>query len=266
MSALKHALKEVAFRIPPQILKAVFLDRNHSFFRRPLSIDEVIMARVIRPRVMVDCDIAGGVDTFITISDLPAEMVNTATWVMHIPKLRTQDRSIISVQGVSFIRPFANNYTGIPTLNSGGLLQTAAAVMSSVMPPPNSYISTVELIGENTICITDLTALQANMYLLCVLGSDENLSHIKMRFYNKFAQLVTLAVKAYIYNVSLLEIDLAQLQGGAALGSFREVIDRWNDAEQEYQLFLDEKWKKLMVLNDFNARQRYVSSLIGLDR
>ncbi len=262
MMAIKKALTELSFRIPPQILKAVFLEHNKQHFRKPLSLDEVIMSRVIRPRVMVDCDITGGVDSFISLNNLPYEAVAPATWVMHIPKDRTQDRSIISVQGISFVLPYTNYFAGIP----GGMMQAAAAVMTSHTPPPVNYISSVELITENTISITCLTALQANMYLQCVLGSDENLSHLKMRFYRNFSRLVELAVKAYIYNEYILEIDMAELHGGESIGRFKDIVDGWNDAEQEYQLYLDEKWKKLMVLNDDAARKRYITSLIGLDR
>lgn len=266
MSALKKALTDLRFRVPPQILNAIFLNQNQDWTRAPVSLDEAIMSKVIRPRVMMDCDIVGGTDVLIDISNLPSERMDVTSWVMRVPKTLTQNRSIISVQGITTVRPDNRAFMTTPMANTGAMMMAGNALLQTNMIPPAIFNHRLDLIGENVILISETSYLQPNMYLHCMLGSDEQLSHIKMRYWIKFSRLVELAVKSFIYNEYIVEMDMFELRGGQAMGRFKEIIDSWNDSEQEYQLFLAEKWKKSSMQNDERAHDRYIKALIGTDR
>jgi len=266
MAVLKKALGDLSFRIPPHILNAVFIERFFDYRSRPMSLEEAIMARVIRPRVMMDCDIVGGTETVIDISNVPSEQVDITTWVLRIPKSKTQNRSIISVLGVTFVRPDNRAYVNTPMANAGSLMMSANALMQVQTTPPNLSTHRVDLIGENVILLSETSYLQPAMQLHCILGSDDQLSHIKLRYYLMFSRLVELAVKSFIYNEYIVEMDMAELRGGANLGRFKDIIENYSDAEQEYQLFLAEKWKKCSMMNDELSHSRYINALIGANR
>ena len=63
MSAVTHALKSLRFTIPEEILKITFKNKYagwRTVSNAPTSLDEQIMTKVVRPRVMVECDLIGG--------------------------------------------------------------------------------------------------------------------------------------------------------------------------------------------------------------
>jgi len=72
MGPINKALDEIKFRIPKQILDLIFVQRtnvwgNTNWKNNVISIDECIMSTVIRPRVLVDCNLVGGAEVFIPL-------------------------------------------------------------------------------------------------------------------------------------------------------------------------------------------------------
>jgi len=266
MMAVSYALDKVKFRINKRVLEAVFIKRHQTGWRnpQPLSLDEQILREVIRPRVFVDCNLVGGTEAIIDLNGLIADRTNDYTSVYRIPKEHTQGRSIQSVLNITFSDPTkASSYGVAAGQQSTTMLQAASSVMDAMGSIPVTSTARVSLVGENVVMVRDTVVLPANIYLRCILENDENLSHLQMKSYPDFANLVSYAVKAYVYNEYAIEMDMGELHGGQSLGRFKDIIEGFADAEELYETELREKWQKISLMNDVESYTRLLRTIIG---
>lgn len=269
-AALSKALDEISFRIPKPILDAVFIQRENNYRNTPVSIDEMLLVKVIRPRVLVDCNLVGGTEVSIALSNVPttrSEDYTVAapyTTVYRIPKSMTQGRSITSVLNIMFSNsPMASTYGGMGGNQNSTMMNAGSAVMDAMGSIPMTSTANIQLIGENVVMVRDNVLLPVNIYLRCVLANDENMSHLQLKSYRAFADLAVLAVKAYIYNSYIIQMDLGELHGGQQLGRFKEIIDNYADAEELYGVYITEKWQKISFMNDRESMTRFMKLLTG---
>ena len=267
MNAIIKAVDEVMYRIPRYVLTEVFQQKTYKWRDTPLSIEEQITNQVIKPRVLVDCNIVGGTEVFIPLEGIQPDMPNSYTAVYHIPKTLTQGRTITSVLSVGFVTRSsanaANNAMNVKQCSITPELMAAQNVMDSYSPIPIVSGSQVRLIGENTILLRGVSPIVSNGFLRCVLASDDELSHIQIRSYHHFCKLVELAVKSFIYNETIINIDLAKLSGGRELGMFKTVVESYSDAEQMYQDYLKDVWVGVDYMNDELTFNRFIKTLVG---
>lgn len=266
MFAIAKSLDEIRYRIPIQILESVFLPRTRWSRTNDalVNIDQQLLALVIRPRVLVDCNLVGGTEAYINLEGIPFERTNDFTSIYNIPKARTQGRSITSVLNVTFTDPSKVSSYGIgANVQNTTMLQLGSAVMDAMSNIPVTSTAKVQLIGENVIMVQDTVVLPANIYLRCILANDENMNHLQLKSYRDFSTLVVYAVKAYIYNFKIVDIDMAELHGGQALGKFKEIIDSYADAEDNYQTFLRDKWEKIAFMNSQESYTRLLKSILS---
>src|SRR6185312_14126598 len=155
---------------------------------------------------------------------------NDYTMIYRIPKSRTNGRTILSALNVTFTNPGA-----ISTVNpyvdasSSQMLVVASQLLDTMGTVPITSTAYVQLIGENVVMVRDTTLLPVNCYLRCVLANDDNLNHLQIRSYPIFSQLCIYAVKAYIYNNTIIDIDIGELYGGQQLGRIKEIIDEYKE-------------------------------------
>lgn len=282
MNPIKKAIYEVRARIPRQILEKVFIDGS-SYYRPTLnsSIEEQIETLVVRPRVLVDCNLIGGEQVLVPLAGLEQERTLQYTTVINIPKSRTNGRSINSVLNVSFFNSASvSGYVGAGVMGMGSLsggtgyngmdnsaaTALSASVVAAMDKIPMTSTSKVQLIAENTILITDGINLPNESFLRCVVANDENLAGLQMRSYRYFAQLVEYAVKAYIYNQLIIDIDVGELRYGQNLGVFKEIVASYSDANQNYTDYMSTTMEKVLFLNDEMTSARYLKLLIGGSR
>lgn len=264
---MNKLLDEIGFRIPRPILEAAFIPREYRWRNTPPSLEEQMLALVIRPRVLVDCNLVGGTEAFIPLDGVPYTRTNDYTSVYRIPKSATQGRSINSVLNITFSDPTkASSYGVAAGQQNTTMLQAGSAVMDAMASIPVSSTARVQLIGENVVMVRDTVVLPANIYLRCILANDENMSHLQLRSYGHFANLGVFAIKAYIYNQMIIEMDLGELHGGQLLGRFKEVIDTYADSEELYQTYLTEKMQKVLFQNDSESMGRFLRLIIGGNR
>lgn len=265
MNAIQKALDEVKFRVPRQILDQVFMTINkRAWQRQPVSLDEWMMREVVRPRVLIDCNLVGGTEAFISLDGCLLERGDDFTTIYRIPKEKTQGRTIMSVLNITFTDP--TRLTNIGSTNTQGssmMLRLAEGMMDAHGAMPIVSSARVQLIAENTIMVRDNTFLPANCYVRVILANDENMSHIQLRSYHHFAKLVELAVKSFIYNNMRIEMAEAMLSGGQALGVINEAINEFSDSEELYQTYLREKWTKVAMMNDQESWSRHIRRLVG---
>jgi len=131
MNAISKAMSEVYYNIPMEIINLGFND-NPAYAAH--SIDETIMSRVIRPRVLVDCNIVGGVEMYINlmyckIFDYSTNYGNE--FLIEVPKQVTNNRSIISVLSI-----FYNNSSfGMENNTGSELAPVLMKQLRSASPP-----------------------------------------------------------------------------------------------------------------------------------
>lgn len=269
MSAINKALDDIKFRIPRQILDVVFMDETAGWRRSPMSLDELMMLKVIRPRVLYDCNLVGGQMANISLENLQPMFSDNFTFVYQIPKERTQNRSILSALSISYM-PYASMYgaAGVNYAAPGGIggnmISTAGQrVGDAVSSVPPISVGYVDLVGENTIMFRDTYRVTQAYFLRCILANEENLANLNPRSYPAFCKLCELAIKSYIYNTMLIKIDQAYLQGGQELGAFKSYVDNLADAEQMYQDYLKEVWQAVSFANDIHSYDRLIKLQIN---
>lgn len=274
MDAIRNAIRNLKFVVPRAVLEKTFLNRNVSWRQQQnVDLDAQILNLVIRPRVLVDCDIVGGTQVTIPLEGLEFQTTETGSTVVRIPKSRSNGRSIVSVLHVSYMTAttmaniattFGSTGTGLynPTEHTA-LMQATAGVLNSHDRIPLTSTANVRLIGENVVLIRDAFSPTQTCFLRCMLANEENLNNIQIRSHVHFAKLVEYAVKAYIYNEMVMEIGQAELAGGAELGVFKMITDSYSDAEQNYSDYLRDVWQKVAFMNDQETHYRFTKMLVG---
>lgn len=260
-------MDECKFVIPREILRVAFLDTQQSQnWRRqaPISLDEEIKNKVIRPRVFVDANLVGGDTVLVPLEGLTPTYMDSYTLMYEIPAELLSNRTIISALSISY-QPYAASYNS-SGLNMGAVnpvgmndvLSAAQRVMDSVSNVPPISNANVDLVGHNTIVIRDQIRVTNAYQLRCIVANEENLNNINPRSYLNFSNLCVLAVKSYIYNTLIIRIDQAYLQSGQELGSFKNYVESLSDAEQNYQTYLREIWAKTAFTNDTVNYDRFI--------
>lgn len=266
MNAIAKAVDEAKYRIPSRVLKEAFKDSKYSWRPSNVSIDEQITNKVIRSRVLVDCNLVGGVEMIVSLEGLGYDTVDNYTIVYHIPKERTQNRSIMSVKSVGYAASTsamgAMGSLGSLPFNDNDMMGMANAVVNSHSSAPTVSTANVTLVAENTIMVRDMARMMGNNYLRCIVADDENMNHIPPRAIPQFCKLVELAVKSYVYNQLIIEMGDAFLSGGQELGVFKSVVEGYADSEQMYQDYLVQ-WSGVAFLSDGVRATRHIKLLIG---
>ena len=266
MSAINKALSDIKFQIPRDVLNLAFLPRKDIFNKAPLAVDEYIKDKVIGKRVLIDANIVGGRLALIPLNGLKPIQVDPFTTVYQIPKIRTQGCDILSALSVNYY-PYTATGGSVGSSfmtnnslynNTSVVSATAQRIADSFSSIPPVSVAQCDLVGPNTIYVRDQYRVTFAFFLRCILENDENLNNINPRSWLKFSKLCVLAVKSYIYNNLVIEMDKAQLYGGQELGAIKDVVDGYSDAEEQYQEFLETTWRKTSFMNDTNSVIRLI--------
>ena len=264
LNPLAKSLDEIRFSIPIQVLEEAFREKRPYWKKAPIGLDELIMTKVIRPRVLVDCNLVGGIMVNIPLDGLSGEFIDNFTQVYRIPKDRTNNKSIVSVTSVNYM-PLTTSFTGgglgygaVAPLSMNEVSNTAQRIADSVSGVPPISNHDVSLIGENVVLIRNQNRVTSAYVLRCILSNEENLNNISPRSYLTFSELCIWAVKAFIYNELYIRVGQAYLEGGQELGEMKSYIDSLSDANENYKTFLAEKWRPTAFMNDQASYKRFL--------
>lgn len=261
MNAVAKAIADLKFKIPPQVLKETFVENVHHWRQTVVSIDEQILNKVIKTRVLVDCNLVGGTEVVLSLKGCPFEIIDEYNVIYYIPKERTQGRVISSALSVSALNYMAGTYVNYISANETTRL--ANALNNSVSQPPFISTARVTLVAENTLLVSEVTRIGEYDSVRVILSDDETMSHLQIRSIPAFSKLVELAVKSYIYNELIIKMDMGMIKAGQELGRFREVVDSYSDAEQMYQDYLIQNWAAIAFMNDQDTMRRFIKLQIG---
>lgn len=276
MNPISKALAEIKYRIPRAVLEKAFLNASMRWYGTlAANVEHQIEHLVIRPRVMVDCNLSHGVERLIPLEGLAFQQPYQNATVIHIPKTLTQNRSIISALSVVFFNPgiggnglgqlagYAGTTGAAFQPDNSAAMAAAAQLMASYDKIPKTSTERVQLIAENTILVDDNMMLPGNSWLRCVIEHDENMANLPLKAYRQFSTAVELATKAYIYNTLVIEMDRGQLHAGLELGSFKNVVDTYADAEANYQDFMAKRMGAVLFMSDEIGYNRFIRTIVG---
>lgn len=250
-SAINYILERIcgqgAFDIPFEVLEAVFkddwLDRE-----MPTSLADRVYRNILRPRVFRDIELYYGEQILIDLNRAEYLTVGDYARVFRFAPEHTGNREIISADCIGFV-PFGlySNYqsaSAISTLpvQNNELLNYGSQVMSSVSSVPAVSSTRVDIVGYNTVRVTDRQRFMSSYSLRCYVVNDSNLSNIPPQAWDKLLALCLLAVKAYCYQRFNILMGEVSLQRGQELGVFSDVIRDWKDAASEYYTYKNEEW------------------------
>lgn len=266
MNVITKSIDYVKTRVPPQILAEAFTKNQYGYGFTPRTVDSQIMDLVIRPRVLVDCNLVGGRETLINLAMAERERTDDMTHIFRVPKSLTNGQSIISVLQLLHLDPTKQTQYGIAGMFSGNaVLRLSQAMLDALAPLPMMSTAALELIAENTVMLKDNVVLPSACFLRCIMTQDSNMSTVRPRYYLQFCKLVELAVKSHIYNTMIVVLDEGYMKGGSELGIFKQIIEGYADMADMYDEFL-KKWAKILILNDRESKTRHIRSMISANR
>jgi hypothetical protein len=270
MNPVQKAIFEAKWQIPSELLQECFIARTfdpvigpQARARLPVSIDHQIRQHVVNPKVIVDTNLVGGIELTIPLASLVPNNISPWVTTYTVPKALTQGRVISRVVSMTIGQGSVMGTTNMGMQGASPLLDAASGVLSSALPIPLVSTAYIQMIGENTFLIDDNMALPNNVWLRCIVEADEDFNHISPPLWLDFAELVVYATKAYIHNKLVIEVGMAQLVGGQELGRFKEILDTYSDAAQNYKDFLAEKWRVSQLLDDPSQHRRHLRLLLG---
>lgn len=248
LSPLKTALTRVYSTIPPQILKAAFEDEASY----DVSMDELIKQKVIVPRVLEDVSQRAG-----KIKNIVLQLA----WARYAAPPTNTTLAVSGAFSVFVVPPEEREYSDMLCVLDMRLPYSLATAGQA------SLLSDCSLMG-NTVgglaCAALQSATKANMIPLptcrvgpgnCLIIQPEVLNYVpwivrvRLRYDDEFAtmdiqsidsfnQLVEWAVKAYIYNNLIFNIETNPVYRGVELGIIREIVQTYSDANDKYSEYL----------------------------
>ena len=279
MNAIDYAVNEVKNKIPYELLYAGMTYGEDPWVINLSSIEDKIVQKVIKKRVLLMCNVIGGIQTLIPLNQIYPTFYENLYTVYQIPSELTMNKEIVSALNLSYMpgtgytgaqSNFSGNgnisalsdpsfYSSNPISNVTGRIGTAAS-MSGVLT--NAHM---EIVARNTIAVYANYRTLANFGIMVTLENDSNLGNMQPRSYNALGRLCELAVKAYIYNKLIVPVNSGYLSGGQELGVFKSVLESFSDAEENYQTYITEVWGKTMFFNDTTRTNKFIASMIAPD-
>lgn len=270
MGAIEKAIDEVRFEIPYEILNETFkVDTGYASAGRSTGVRTSLEARIreeiLDKKVLVDCNLMGGHEVVVPLSGLQVKYNVDRTFVVTIPKQRTEGLSITSVLSVAQAPDgwMGSIYTGPNAGNSFANRMDAMFHGSLGGGSLGQIDARVRLIGDNIVYVKLVDETTSDIFLRCRVGSDSNMSRLPAPYWLDFSEMVVLATKAYIYKELPIRMGEGQLSGGLNLGRFKEIIDEYADANTLYKEFVRENWPRIAGLTDEERHSRVIQSQFG---
>lgn len=280
MNALLYAVNEIKSTIPIQLLHAGMMFDEQEQTANLTSLDEKILTKVIRKRVLLDANIVGGIETIIPLNGIQPSFYEYFYTIYNIPNEYTMNKQIISVLSLSHL-PVNSHFgslgglygnSGLSPNNGFSSLTNTNPLMSVTDRIGNASSSQgimnnthLELVAYNTVLVYAHYRVLANFALRVVLENESNLNNIQPRSYKNLGILCSLATKAYLYNKLIIPINSGYLSGGQDLGMFKSILESYSSSEEDYNTYLREVWASVAFQNDTQRNYRFLSSMIAPD-
>lgn len=263
-NAIDLALRKIYISIPRQILEFAFQKEPDE---RSKSLDECIVDKIIKGFVKPDLDSISG--KFKEIALDPAWCIETHVpsgymsavplipyAVYSIPSYARENRNLSQV--ISLKSPYISlgsigqiaGVVGTPGLgiNAGNL---ACTILDGQTGSKTPILPNPILLQGNKVKLTPMEMSMMTMFpwiLECRLEFDNDFTNLTPDSLSSFSELVLSATKSYIYNKTVIEMDMGVVHSGQAIGAFKEIITEYKDQFERYQV----------LRNDFHSAATYL--------
>jgi len=253
-----HAVRNAFYSIPIEVLNMAF---PPAYDGDVSNIQTRMINNVIKARVLLDCDLIGGVTRDILItSDYIVETGDN--WVkVVVPKNLTEGKSIVSVYTAIDAPGFINTPPAPLLTNVSELKISARKLLDSVSNSGVLVTANIEIIGENSLKIIGINTFNRNMVLRVLLENDVHMTNIAPASARAFSTLVTYAIEAEVYNKCIIRTDIGSLYHGGQLSSVQNFITKFETSNEKYLTELNTNWKAVAFMNDNTAMDGFISSL-----
>jgi hypothetical protein len=263
MSAIKYGIDRIMREIPREILHMAFLRKAH-YFSVETTLDKQITDLVIKKIVLRDTNVVGG----MTIT-IPTEKCN----LRYYEKNNTEHNLVIQVPysvtgGKKILEPLSlvddgGGSTGYNT-SRNQFTSSMNNIFNHNANIGSGFATTnLELIAPNTVLVYEEVDNLSIGYLKVLVENNENLTNISPKSYLNFGELCVLAAKQFIYNKLVIDLDKGALYNGQELGKIADIINSYENATEDYNTFIKEKWMKTMFINDKPAMSDFIKSMVG---
>lgn len=272
MNVITQAMADIRrLKIPPQILEIAFKNPVNTLQNTaPTSLTERIMEKVIRPVVLKDLKNISGKHIILPLTDRDiihrTQGLNGGQIVTYyIKPALIENREIVSALSVSYTpymlaasrdmaaaaNSFYNNYTDLSSTN--------LRLMDSATQVPIVSTAMVELVGTHTVVVRN-TIHESRLYdLRCVVSGDDDVNNFIARTSKDVRLLCEYAIKAYIYNNMLVDLDMGFLNGGREMPAIKNVVEGWSDMHEMYETYLRETMARVAFQVDQTRMNRFIA-------
>lgn len=265
MNACDYAINRVmSSDIDDYLLKLAFESPNSNFsgnwynLVNQTTVPQGIREKVIHRTVLPGCNVIGGKTEFIDLSSSQMRDLGNGCVEVNVNDIVTGGRKIIGVievylgsmtsaTGMLGMGVNENALCGQGTVND--MTQGLIDGLTSNRSMPITYTN-IHMTGNNCFVIFGLNSGTYSMSAKVILEYDEGMSSIHPRHYDYFAELVELAVKAYIYRSCKRPTQEAVIRSGVPLDSIKDDILEYRDAWKEYKEYFATTWTKCMTYSD----------------
>lgn len=279
MNAIAYAINEIMHTIPYEVLHAGMCLREDQNLYGLSSLEEKIVNKVLRQRVLLSCNVIGGIEHIIPVGNIMPTFSERMYTVYQIPSEMTMDKDIISVLSLSYLptagfmgvsggfgapNMYYNPSSPLSSMNSG-VTNVGSRIAGSHATSGILSNAHTELVARNTIAVYAHYQALSNYGIRCVLENDSNLNNIQPRSYEHFSTLCVLATKAYLYLHLTMAINSGYLSGGQELGAFKNIVESYSSAEEDYKTFLREVWGGVAFHNDTQRLSNFLAGMLTPD-
>lgn len=254
MNVIDYCLRRIRRKIPEPILRLAFIPDNLRRLGIASGLDDQIMNEVMSEHVIPEITKFGEFAE-VDLQGLPYENDTEDYYsrIYHIDEFKTGGREIIGaylavtpVAGQAYTLPPAGSYLDGATT---GILASTQQVVDSQSALPRISSPEVRVLGPNTVKIKDPGMFVYATKLMAKLALSDELNEIKPDFYPRVAELAVFAVKGYIYNKLIFDMDAGKLENGMEFGAFKNVIEGYSDANDSFDDMLP-AIKRALIHND----------------
>lgn len=272
MNALIYAINEITHVIPHELLQAAFTIDDSPETVNLNTVDDKILRKLLRKRVLIDMNITGGIETIIPLNNVQPSFYEYFYTIYQIPPELTMNKEIVSALNIMLMPGSGvfgqgnlggNSFGNIGYMNENPVMNVANRIGSAASPSGVLSNAHLEIVGYNTILIYANFRVLTNFGLRVLLENDSNLNNIQPRSYKDVSMACVLACKAYIYNKLIIPVNSGYLASGQDLGMFKSILESYSEAEADYNTFLRERLGAVLFMNDTTRHNRFLASMIN---
>ena len=264
LNALTYSLQYIKQEIPEKLLELGFKDDDNEI-NAVISLDERIRAQLLRPIILTDMNVVGGVNIKIDITKCGIRQMSDTLneYIIDVPYTLTDGRTIMSVTSLVSSGYVTSNISNGTLVSGNPVVNALDRVFNAHDTPQVIHTDRLEVLGDNVILVRSANFVITSCWLNCYIENNNNLENINPRSYPAIAEFMTLGVQRYLYNTLKIKFDQGYIHLGHDLSVMTEILDSYADAKTMYKEMLKTIIAKTLFMNDNISMSKYVASMMG---